>query len=99
MEGRNVRPHIPLGHRKALGSGKAHRHDAPAEQAGVTAEEVKGGEESADGALYRIFDENDEPLVIDLEAIDRCQKLRAFKPFDVAQRDFEDEDAGHQEAV
>ena len=92
MEGRNVRPHIPLGHRKALGSGKAHRHDAPAEQAGVTAEEVKGGEESADGALYRIFDENDEPLVIDLEAIDRCQKLRAFTPFDVAQRDFEDED-------
>ena len=99
VEGRNVRPHIPLGHRKASGSGKAHRHDAPAEQADVPARGVEGGEKSADGALYRIFDDNDEPLVIDLEAIDRCQKLRAFTPFDVAQRDFEDEDAGRQEAV
>ena len=99
VEGRNVRPHIPLGHRKASGSAKAHRHAAPAEQADGPARGVEGGEKSADGALYRIFDENDEPLVIDLEAIDRCQKLRAFTPFDVAQRDFEDEDAGRQEAV
>ncbi len=68
-------------------------------QADTPTKGVEGGEESADGTLYRIFDENDEPLVIDLEAIDRCQKLRAFTPFDVAQRDFEDEDADCQEAV
>ena len=94
-----MRPHIPLGHRKAPGSGKARRHDIPAEQAGTPTKEVEGGEESADGTIYRIFDENDEPLVIDLEAIDRCQKLRAFTPFDVAQRDFEDEGTDRQRAV
>lgn len=99
MEGRTVRPHIPLGHRKAPGSGTARRHDELAPRADVPAKEVEGGEEGADSALYRIFDENDEPLVIDLEAIDRCQKLRSFTPFDVAQRDLEDEDAGRQEAV
>lgn len=94
-----MRPHIPLGHRKAPGSGKAHRHDEPATQANVPAKEVEDGTEDADGALYRILDENNEPLVIDLEAIDRCQKLRTFTPFDVTRRDFGDESAGHQEAV
>ena len=67
-KGEGLKPHIPLGRRKGPADDERPRevHD----------------QDNQDSSLYCIYDENNNPLVIDLQAIDDCQRLREVTPFE-----------------
>ncbi len=68
-----MKPHIPLG-----------RHLQPADD--EHPEDARRSDDQ-DSSVYCIYDENDKPLVIDLQAIDDCQKLREITPFEENRQD------------
>lgn len=73
-----MKPHIPLGHREnATDEGKTD----------VGKPRKASRADDQDPSLYYIYDENDKPLVIDLQAIDECQRLRGASPFEAPSDD------------
>lgn len=72
-KGELLKPHIPLGHRE---------QDENDGKPDVRKPRKAPQTDEKDPSLYYIFDENDNPLVIDLQAIDECQRLRKIPPFE-----------------